>query len=115
MSSSDDVIVHAHLPGLLAVAHVLVLHRSPGLLLCLICEQGEPRLLSVQPLTLEEERHKRPLLQAFPACVPDALVLASIQRSTAEEAQDLLNTAWLQGETTWTASLSSRSSAEVLS
>jgi len=67
--------------------------------------QGEPRLLSVQSLTLEEERALVPLLQAFPASAPDALVLASIQHSTAEEAQDQLNTAWLQGEAAWTASL----------
>jgi hypothetical protein len=41
-------IVYAHLSGLLSAGQVLVLYRSPGLLLCLMCEQGEPRLLSVQ-------------------------------------------------------------------
>ena len=93
-------IVSGHLPGLLPPGEVLVLQISLGLL-CLRCEQGELRLMSVQPQTLEE----RPLLQAFPASATDALVLASIQHVTAEGARNWLSIAWLQGEAAWTASL----------
>ncbi len=86
-------IVYGHLSGLLSARQVLVLHPSPGLLLFLTCEQGESRLLSVEQLTLEEGQVLVPLLQVFPAYAPYALVLASIQHRTAEEAQDWLNTA----------------------
>ena len=101
----DDSIVYAHLPGLLPAGQVLALHRSLHLLLCLRCERGEPRLQCIVPLTLEEERTLVPLLQAFPTYAPYALVLKSIENSTIEEAQERLNTAWLQGEAAWAAFL----------
>jgi hypothetical protein len=85
-------IVYTHLSGLLSAGQVLVLHRSP-------------RLLSVEQLTPEEGQALVPLLQAFPASASYALVLASIEERAVEEAQDRLNTAWLQGEAAWTASL----------
>ena len=101
--SGEGMIIHAHLPGLLSVGQVLVLHSSLSLLLCLMCEQGVLRLQCVEPLTVEEGRALVPLPQAFPAYASYALVRASIQYSTIEEAHDQLNTAWLQGEVAWVA------------
>jgi hypothetical protein len=55
-------IVYPHLSGLLSAEQVLVLHRSPGLLLHFTYEQGEPHLQWVEQLTPEEGR---PLCHSF--------------------------------------------------
>ncbi len=104
--SSDDRIVHAHLPDLLCPTCFRSDRSSSCIPHCLCCcvsraSRGVPRLKCVEQLTVEEGRALVPLLQAFPAYAPYALVRASIQHSTVEEAQDQLNTAWLQGEAVW--------------
>ncbi|MHB8599577.1 MAG: hypothetical protein ACYDER_22550 [Ktedonobacteraceae bacterium] len=93
MSSNDDTIVYAHLPGLLAVRPALVLHSSPGLLLCLICEHGEPHLLSIEQLIQEEVRACASLLLTYLAYTPYALVMASIENGAIEDTEYQLNTA----------------------
>lgn len=97
----NEDILHISLPCVLSTEKRLALHYPLCLLLCLICEQGQPRILNVQLLTPEEARTLVPLLQSFPAYAPYALVLASVEKSNVEEAQKQLNTAWLQGEEAW--------------
>jgi DNA topoisomerase VI subunit B len=94
----NEDILHVSLPGTLSTGQRLALHHPLCLLLWLICEQGQPRILNVQQLTSGEAQALVPLLQSFPAYAPYALVLASIEESSIEKAQERLNTAWLQGE-----------------
>ena len=98
----NENILHISLPGTLSAEQRLALHHPLCLLLWLICEKGQPRILFVQQLTSGEARALVPLLRSFPAYAPYALVLASIEESSVEEAQEQLNTAWLQGEEAWT-------------
>jgi hypothetical protein len=98
-----EAILHARLPGLLSTGRVLALHRSLSLLVCLGCEQGEPLLQCVAPLTLEEARALLPLLQSYPAYAPYALVWAGMEGIPVAEAQEQVHVAQSQGEPVWTA------------
>jgi hypothetical protein len=99
----DDAILHIHLPGLLLPGRVLALHRSLSLLLCLACEQGEPTLRCIEPLTPEEARALIPLLQSYPVYTPYALVRAGVEGIPVAEAQEQVHVAQSQGEPVWAA------------
>jgi len=94
-------ILHARLPGLLPPGRVLALHRPLSFLLCLACEQGEPMLQCVEPLTPEEARVLIPLLQSYPAYAPYALVWAYMEGIPVAEAQEQVDVAWSEGEQVW--------------
>ena len=94
-------ILQVRLPGLLPPGRVLAFHQTLSVLLCLACEQGEPMLQCVEPLTPEEARVLIPLLQSYPAYAPSALVWACMEGIAVAEAQEQVHLARGQGEQVW--------------
>ena len=99
----DDAILHVRLPSLLPTGRVLALHQTLSVLLCLACEQGEPHLQCVAPLTPQEARALVPLLLSYPAYAPYALVRACMEGISVEEVQEQVHLARSQGEQRWVA------------